>query len=145
MIIPNPQIMMRYDAYQERMKNPGGCLLGQVAGEAAYRHGTEWLEGLLETIADNYHYVRDELKKELPEAVISPLEGTYLAWINLSQLVAAEDLQTVIQDKAKLAVDFGDWFGEAGKGHIRFNLATTPANVHQATKQLIQAVRAYQE
>ena len=144
-IIPNPQIMMRYDAYQERMKNPGGCLLGQVAGEAAYRHGTEWLEGLLETIADNYHYVRDELKKELPEAVISPLEGTYLAWIDLSQLVAAEDLQTVIQDKAKLAVDFGDWFGEAGKGHIRFNLATTPANVRQATKQLIQAVRAYQE
>ena len=69
-IIPNPQIMMRYDAYQERMKNPGGCLLGQVAGEAAYRHGTEWLEGLLETIADNYHYVRDELKKELPELIL---------------------------------------------------------------------------
>ena len=64
---------------------------------------------------------------------------------DLSQLVANEDLQTVIQDKAKLAVDFGDWFGEAGKGHIRFNLATTPANVRQATKQLIQVVRTYQE
>ena len=116
MIIPNPQIMMRYDAYQERMKNPGGCLLGQVAGEAAYRHGTEWLEGLLETIADNYHYVRDELKKGLPEAVISPLEGTYLAWIDLSQLVAAEDPANRHQDKAKLAVDFGDCSVKRAKG-----------------------------
>ena len=55
------------------------------------------------------------------------------------------DLQTVIQDKAKLAVDFGRWFGEAGQGHIRLNLATTPENVQYAIQQLVMAVREYQK
>lgn len=144
-IIPNPQIMMRYDAYMEKVKLPGGSLLGQVAAEAAYRQGADWLEGLLATIADNYHYLRDQLKEQLPEAIVSPLEGTYLAWIDLSRLIADEDLQEVVQDKAKIAVDYGEWFGESGKGHIRLNLATTPGNVHQAVTQLIQAIRDYRE
>lgn len=144
-IIPNPQIMKRYDEYQQRMKHPGGSLLGQIAGEAAYREGEEWLEGLLATISDNYHMVCDQLSQKLPEAVVSPLEGTYLAWIDLSQLVSDDDLQTVVQDNAKLAVDFGRWFGEAGRGHIRLNLATVPENVQRAIQQLITAVREYQK
>lgn len=144
-IIPNPQIMKRYDEYQQRMKLPGGSLLGQIAGEAAYREGADWLDGLLATVSANYHMVCDQLVRELPEVVVSPLEGTYLAWIDLSALVPERDLQTVIQDKAKLAVDFGRWFGEAGRGHIRLNLATTPENVQYAIQQLVMAVREYQK
>lgn len=144
-IIPNPQIMKRYDEYQQRMKLPGGSLLGQIAGEAAYREGNDWLDGLLATVSANYHMICDQLAQELPEVVVSPLEGTYLAWIDLSALVPECDLQTVIQDKAKLAVDFGRWFGEAGQGHIRLNLATTPENVQYAIQQLVMAVREYQK
>ncbi|WP_290033466.1 MalY/PatB family protein [Ligilactobacillus cholophilus] len=144
-IIPNPQLMKRYDEYAAVTKAPTGSVMGRVAAQAAYTYGVDWLEGLQAVIASNYRYMRNEFKQELPEVVISPLEGTYLAWIDLSALIPEEDLEEVVQEKAKLAVDYGKWFGDAGKGHIRMNLATTPGNVEQAVQSLIQAIKDYQE
>lgn len=144
-IIPNPQLMKRYDVYQESTKSSSGSLLGQVAAQAAYENGADWLDGLLETVSGNYHYLVENLKSELPEVIVSPLEGTYLAWLDFSALIAEKDLQEVIQNKAKLAVDYGIWFGESGKGHIRLNLATTPENVQKATQNIIRAVQDYCE
>ena len=57
---------------------------------------------------------------------------TYLMWIDLSALVPADKVEKLVKKQAKLAVDFGDWFGESGKGHIRVNLATTPENIKKA-------------
>ena len=142
-IIPNPQLMMRFDNYTDRMRESGGALLAQVAEEAAYEKGEDWLNGLLQVVSANYHYLRDEFKKEIPQVVVSPLEGTYLAWIDFSEVIAPEDLVNVMQDKSKIAVDYGDWFGEGGSGHIRLNLATSPLNVKQAVHNLIQAVKNY--
>lgn len=144
-IIPNPQLMKRYDEYAAITKAPAGSVMGRTAAQAAYQDGADWLEGLLATVSANYHYLKDIFKRELPEVIVSPLEGTYLAWIDFSALVPEEDLEEVVQDKAKLAVDFGSWFGESGAGHIRLNLATTPENVQQAVQNLIAAVKNYQE
>ena len=47
----------------------------------------------------------------------------------------------LVQDQAKLAIDFGDWFAHDTKDFIRFNLATTPANIKQAVDQLITALK----
>ena len=73
------------------------------------------------------------------------LEGTYLMWINLEPVVSSADVEDVIKRDAKLAVDFGDWFGKGGAGHIRFNLATTPENVKRATEAMISAIRRYKQ
>lgn len=144
-IIPNPQLMLQYDRYQEKLMIPKGSVMGQVAAMAAYRQGADWLEGLQNVVSSNYHYLERELKSNLPEIIISPLEGTYLAWIDLSKLVANADLHDVIIENAKLAVDFGDWFGASGKGHIRMNLATPSENVKQAVQSLITAINNYRE
>ena len=132
-IVPNPQIMRKYDRFVEMQKIPDGNLLGKVAGEAAYRSGEEWLDGLLEVVRANYAYVKEQLRSAFPEIGCSELEGTYLMWINLEPVVS------------KLAVDFGDWFGKGGAGHIRFNLATTPENVRKATETMISAIRRYKQ
>lgn len=143
-IIPNPQMRMRYDRLVSRLESPAGSMLGKVAGSAAYRAGATWLENVLTIVRKNYHYVKTELEKAFPKVQIAPLEGTYLMWIDLSQVVSPAELETFIKQKAHLAVDFGEWFGEAGKGHIRLNLATTPENIVKATDQLIFALREKQ-
>ena len=53
----------------------------------------------------------------------------------------------VVQDKAKLAVDFGFWFWPTdqmptGDAHIRINVATSRDNVALAANRLIDAIRS---
>ena len=97
---------------------------------------------MIEVIRDNFVYVRDELTKAFPEIKVSDLEGTYLMWIDLSVLVPADKVEKLVKKQAKLAVDFGDWFGESGKGHIRVNLATTPENIKKAVSALVNALKS---
>ena len=141
-VIPNPQIRDLYDEMVGRLNSPQGSLLGRVAAEAAYREGAEWLDDMIEVIKDNFIYVRDELTKAFPEIKVSDLEGTYLMWIDLSALVPADKVEKLVKKQAKLAVDFGDWFGESGKGHIRVNLATTPENIKKAVSALVNALKS---
>lgn len=57
------------------------------------------------------------------------MEGTYLAWLDLSgYLGKAEEsgMKRLCPGKARLAVDYGQWFGAGGNGFIRLNLATSP-------------------
>ena len=136
-VIPNPQLRDLYDQKVAQLSLPAGTLMGHVAGQAAYESGQEWLECMLEVIEDNYKYVKEELTTAFPQIKIADLQGTYLMWINLSGLMAKEDVEYFVKKKAGLAVDFGDWFGPSGLGHIRMNLATKPENIQKAVKNLI--------
>lgn len=143
-IVPDPKNREKFEASQRVMHIGGGSSFGYIAAEAAYAHGEEWLEGVLEVIERNYRYLRDTLKKELPEAVVSPLEGTYLAWVDLKKVVKG-DLKAFVQDRCRMAVNFGAWFYPEGTapddGHIRVNLATSGDNVEKAVQNLIEAAR----
>ena len=47
-------------------------------------------------------------------------------------------IKSFFQAECNLAVDYGSWFGEAGKGHIRINLATERKIVEEAMKNIIK-------
>lgn len=144
LIIPNPQLRARYDEIVARLACPSGNILGKIAGSAAYSQGQDWLEGLLDLLRANYAMLKQTLAAYDQRIVLSPLQGTYLAWVDLSALVKSADLEALIIKQAKLAVDFGDWFGQGGSGHIRLNLATTPEILKQALSQLTSALDTYQ-
>ncbi|MFT8728232.1 MAG: MalY/PatB family protein [Liquorilactobacillus ghanensis] len=141
LIIPNPQLRTRYDNYIQRLKSPAGSLMGQVAAKAAYENGAEWLAGMLGLIRQNFTYLQTHLAAENPAIEIFELEGTYLAWVDLSQVIPPTDLERVMKNEAKLAVDFGKWFGQGGDGFVRINLATTPANIELAVKRLKSVIK----
>ena len=110
-IIPDEKLQEKWDAYVKGNRVLGGNAFGYVAAQAAYAGGNEWLTLVLDQIEENYQYLKAELAEKLPEAVVTPLEGTYLCWINLEAYVRADEMKEVIQKKCRLAVDFGDWFG----------------------------------
>ena len=43
----------------------------------------------------------------MPKVKIAPLEGTYLAWLDMSDYVDPKRMKETILDKCHLAVDFG--------------------------------------
>ncbi len=145
-IIPGEEVRKAWDALTEPLHVGSGNAFGYVAIASAYAGGREWLDQVLTIIRGNYEYMRDTLKEQLPLVQVQPLEGTYLSWVDLSAYVKPEEMKTIVQEKAKLAVDYGDWFGEQAygeqyAGYIRINLATRRENVEQAVNRLVAAIR----
>lgn len=137
-LIPDEKLRRVWDEYTTANRVISGNAFGYIAAQAAYEGGEEWLEQVLAKIWDNYQYVKRELAQKLPKAVVTPLEGTYLCWIDLGAYVSAEKIQEVMQKKCRLAVDYGEWFGGERFGtHIRMNLATSGENVEKGVNALV--------
>lgn len=81
--------------------------------------------------------MKDTFAQELPEIIVSPLEGTYLCWIDMKAYVKPENMKDFIQKRCRLALDYGDWFGgERFSSFVRMNLATSKENVEKAVKAI---------
>lgn len=140
-VIPDERLRTQYDKFTGTICCGDGPSVGYVATTAAFEGGLPWLNSIRERIFDNYQAVCGEFAERLPEAVISPLEGTYLLWIDLRKCLDPEQTKTIVQDVCGLAVDYGDWFGgDDFKGFIRINLATSLDNVMLATSRLLAAL-----
>ena len=155
-IIPDAEVRKKYDAYCKPFTGINANMTGYILVEAAYRGGREWLDGCLETLRSNVRIVEEILGAGLPEAVITPLEGTYLQWIDLAPYVSRERLEDVVLKQCRLAVDWGHQFFpkesrspgdlkavELGKTdcHIRLNLATSEEYVRTAAERLVEALK----
>lgn len=68
---------------------------------AAFLGGKEWLEMVLHAIFQNACMLRETLS-QFPEVVVSPLEGTYLMWIDLAGVVSREKLHDFVQNACHL-------------------------------------------
>lgn len=123
-IIPNEKIRKEYKKFVAKVNRTEFNLLGLIATEAAYKYGADWVDGLLKTIKRNYEYIKEEFSNKIPEIIISPLEGTYLPFFDLRNMVSKNRVKEFIQDDCKIAIDFGEWFGKNFKGFIRVNIAT---------------------
>ena len=135
-IIPDEKMRKSYDDYAGRLHIASGNSFGVIAAEAAYRGGRPWLESLLKTLKGNYDLLAQRLPEENPGVVVSPLEGTYLAWVDLSRYVKPEDMTAFVEGACGLAVDYGSWFGGNAPCHIRLNLATCPENIRHVADVL---------
>ena len=136
-IIPNEKLREKWDKYVNGIRVLGGNGFGYVAAEAAYRGGDEWLKEVKDQIQENYQYLKKTLNEKLPKAIVTPLEGTYLVWIDLSSYVDPQNMKEFMQKKCRIAVDYGEWFGgERFAGCIRINLATSLDNVKKGVEAI---------
>ena len=141
-VIPDEELRKKWDRYIEGNSLPSGNAFGYVAAQAAYEGGAGWLEGVKKQIYENYKYLKTQLQEKLPEIIVTPLEGTYLCWVDLASYVAPEEMEEVIQKKCHLAVDYGHWFGGDKFGTcIRINLATSMDNVKIAVDALAENLK----
>ena len=141
-IIPAEARRQTYDAYAKTFEQSAVGVLGAIATEAAYREGGAWLESLLEVVEYNYELLATTFARELPQAIVSPKEGTYLAWVDLSAYVPAGEMVALMQDKCGIAIDYGEWFGANCEGFIRLNLGTKPDNIAYAVQQIVTHIQA---
>ena len=138
LLIPDSKIREQFDKYSKKNLGAEPSLLGQIALEAGYREGDHWLNGLKETVIFNYNLLHDTLAQKVPEIIVYPLEGTYLAFVNIEKVLNGKTTKQFIQDECGLAIDFGHWFGEGYNNYIRINLATSPDNMKEAVSRIVE-------
>ena len=91
---------------------------------AAYDEGAEWLDALNEYLHDNYRFLREYFDRNLPQYPVLPLEGTYLVWVGCrASGLTSDELETKLLEEAKLRINPGAIYGEAGRDFIRLNIA----------------------
>ena len=128
-IIPDAGLRARYDRWAKGIVQTETNILGVTATKAGWLYGQDWLDGLIAVLRRNNEQFHSRLAEVAPEVTVATLEGSYLLWVDLRRVVDPDKTREFITKTCRLAVDFGEWFSPRTKGFVRFNLATTPANV----------------
>jgi cystathionine beta-lyase len=137
----NKKLLETFKKYIDALHIGQGNIFGNIAFEAAYNHGDEWLKQLLVYLDGNFDYVINYINKNIPEIKIRKPEGTYLMWLDCRGLgMTQKQLNEFMTKRAKLAMNPGDLFGEEGSGFMRLNAATSRLILQQAMRNLGEAV-----
>lgn len=110
--------------------------LGVIAHVAALRDGVPWLDALLAGLARNRALLGDLLAEHLPAAVYHPPQATYLAWVDCRGLDLDVEPARAFLHTGRVALNSGPSFGDGGDGHVRVNLATSPAVLEEAVRRM---------
>lgn len=140
-IIQNDEIRAKFVKMLDSIHIGLGNIAGNVASEAAYSFGDEWLDQLIEYLGLNADYLFNFLKKEIPAIKMLKPEATYLVWLDCRELgLDNQQLNDLFQKEAKLGLNPGFMFGPGGDGFMRMNIACPKTVLKQACLQLKSAV-----
>jgi cysteine-S-conjugate beta-lyase len=113
---------------------------GMHMATAAYSlEGAAWVDALMRYL-DGNRKIFDEGIAKIPGLRSTPLEATYLAWVDFSGTgMAPDEFIERVQKSAKIATNHGSAFGTGGETFLRFNLACPRAQVVDAVARLERA------
>lgn len=115
-----------------------------VAMEAAYTHGSDWLEELMDYVKGNLEYMKEAFRKSLPKVRIIEPEGTYLVWSDFRGFgLDYRELLRIFIEEAKVAPGQGNIYGPEGEGFMRFNLACPRPILTEGMERIIRAFEKY--
>ena len=115
------------------------------AVKAAYNDSEDWIDALNLYLWDNYTVLCDFVAKFLPHWQVMPLEGTYLAWVDVSAALSTDTKggETVAAYCDRLLQATGVWLNpgtmygpQSGKDYLRINLACPRSLLQEALHRL---------
>ncbi|MCF8235528.1 MAG: PatB family C-S lyase [Bacteroidales bacterium] len=141
-IIPNEELRERFEESIERVHVGMGNVFGNVASEAAYKHGAAWLKQLLKYIESNIDHTIAFLEHNTPVIKAIRPEATYMVWLDCRKLDMPDDeLWKFMIHEAGVGLNRGDMFGKGGEGFLRMNVACPRITLDVALSNIRKAIR----
>ena len=136
-IIPDPKTRVAFKRAGSGILAEVSCF-GFTAFEAAYRHGESWRLALLDQLRANRDRLLVFVRDELPGVDMTPIEATYLAWLNVSQL----DLDDPVAhfERHGVGLSGGQEFGDGN--YVRLNFACPRETLERGLQALKRGVEA---
>ena len=147
--------------YLDRITGPGQLrqamsTLSIVAAQAAYDECEEWLDQLVDYIDGTQTAVESFVRASMPHVRMVKPEGTYLAWLDVSDAMRAVDVtptaadgasstpealfQRYLVEHAHIHINPGSSYGLGGSGRMRMNIATSRKLVELALTNMAAAL-----
>lgn len=141
--VPNPSWKERIDRainiHEVCDVNP----FGVEALMAAYDESEDWLDSLLEYLHGNYEMLCTFFRDRLPELKVTPLQGTYLVWVDCSALgLPSGELSRRLMESEHVWMNPGDMYHEYGGSFLRINIACRKALLAEGLERLESFVRS---
>lgn len=141
LIISDPNLRLRYQAYLNKMQLNHDSTFGAEAMVAGYRHCTLWLDDVVTYIAGNHQFAADYLEENVPGVRKVKAEATYLSWLDFRQTGLAQDeIMDRLVNTGGVGLYSGTDFGEEGEGFFRMNLACPRKLLEQGLEGIRKAI-----
>ncbi len=139
--IPNETLRENIKETVESMYLNHGNAFTTFATIAAFKEGGPWLDEMIAYLEKTISWIQTYLKEELPMIKMFPVEGTYQVWLDFSGLNLPEkELNTLLVEKAKLALTPGSWFDKGSGQYQRMNIASPLSKIQSAFNQIRAAI-----
>ncbi len=136
-IIPDKKLRKAYNIEQQRSGITNGNPFGIEALISAYEEGEAWLEELKKYLEANITYVSSFIEAHPFPIRTIPTEATFLMWLDCRGCgVSQEVLVDFFVHHARLGLNDGLSFGQAGKGFMRLNIGTSKEVLEEAMQRL---------
>ena len=139
-ICPDENLRNAFRAQMDKAGVRSGNIFALEATRAAYNEGDAWLDGLMDYLDGNRKHLAEMVAKHLSKAVLTPLEATYLGWIDLRAYGFHED--ELMQRTIAAGVQFtgGKFFGDNGDGFLRINIGCPRRYITEGVLRLAKAL-----
>ncbi len=142
--IPNKGLREQFKKSYDRVHFAQGAVLSHVAFEAAYKEAKEWLRELKIHLKGNYEMLQGVLREHSGLIKLTPIEGTYLAWLDCRGMrLRDKELREWFSKEAKLGLNAGLSFGREGSGFMRLNFAVPSDTMQEIVTRLQKALKRY--
>ena len=137
-IIPDPAMAAQW----RRERWCGGLnALSIEATKAAYTLCDDWLDALRAYLDDNFRFLDEWLRENMPKARFTVPEATYLAWVDLRDYGLSDKELNEKVSRAGLFIQFGEGFIRHGEGFARMNLGCPRITLKAGLELLKHALR----
>jgi cystathionine beta-lyase len=134
-IISDPELRRQYGEVVDHLRLHVSSL-GLIAARAAFSGECDgWLRELLAYLTENRDFLVDYVTRYLPDVRVTRPDGTYLAWLDCSALVAQGRITgspyEYFLNQSRVAFGDGKIYGEASANFVRLNYGCTRRTLKQ--------------
>ncbi|SDB88386.1 MalY/PatB family protein [Williamwhitmania taraxaci] len=139
-IIPNETLRAKFNSILNSLHLSMGNLFGNIAMQAAYTSGDEWVDGLNAYLYNNFQTINTILKSSNAPFRSQTPEGTYLAWIDFREFnLPQQELNRILIETANVGLSDGTIYGKQGIGFQRLNAACPKSVIENAVARIAES------
>ena len=140
-IVPDEGLRRRFFGWLKANELDEPTLFAPIATVAAFKNGEEWRREMLHYVEGNYEFLADFCARRIPSVRPWRPQASFLVWLDCRALgLGHEDLVRLFVEKAHLALNDGEMFGQGGEGFMRLNVAAPRKVLEGALERLAEAV-----
>lgn len=144
LMIPNAAIAAATAAGQRGVWITSPPIMSMVAAEAAYNGADEWMDAVNGYIGENSLMVRGFIEEHMPKIAITPHEGTYLMWLDVSCFgMSSGDVGKELAEKYGVQLSSGQPYRGDGDLYLRFNIAAPRELVRRGLEAMVPMYQKY--